>query len=180
MKGAMGRWIAWAVLIVAGSVGSARAELYAGASAMTTDAEFSSSGSTFDSSEFSWKLYGGFTFLKFLGVEASYRDLGSHSDTAGGTKLDADLEAYGLDVRGILPLGKVRLFAKVGYADIQSKGSTTSGGFAQSFDDSDWKTVYGAGAEFFFSDHFGVRAEWEKFDADADLSSISAGVQFKF
>ena len=70
----------------------------------------------FDKGDTSYKLFAGFRFLSFLAVEAGYVDLGSPTDYVGedGIKIDISLkgwEAFGL---GILPVGPVDLFAKVG------------------------------------------------------------------
>jgi hypothetical protein len=178
----MKRWVAVTLLLLAGLATGARAGTYVGASAMSTSANFSDAAQSFDTKDYAWKVFGGHTlFIPFLGLEASYRDLGNHGGSANGNSLDADLTAYDVSVRGILPVGhNLRLFAKAGYANISSKGTSDLGGVLSTFDLSSWEMMYGVGVDWTFGKLVGVRAEWETYDVDTSLNSLSVGAYFQF
>lgn len=177
----MRRFVPVLFLLMAACATSASAGICVGASALSTSAEFQDAAASFDTSATAWKAFAGMTFFKFVGVEASYRDLGSHSDTAGANSVKADLEAYDLSVRGILPVGKkIQLFAKVGYANISSKGSFTIDEAVSTFDEDNWQMLYGVGVDWTFFMGLGVRAEWETYDVDTSLNSLSVGAYWRF
>lgn len=169
-----------AVLILAFGTG-AHAGFYVGASYLNTDSEFQQAVDSFDLDDSGYKFFGGFTIIRFLGVEASYRDMGNHEGTSGMTMADIDLEAYDIEAVGRLPLGRLlTVFGKVGYANISSEGSFTSTLGSTNFDEDDWETLYGVGVDIHFGSHFGVRAEWEEYDVNDDLNSVSVGAFFRF
>ena len=115
-----------------------------------------------------------------MGVEASYRDMGSYAESDTLTAINADIKSYDISARGILPLGKmVELFAKVGYGNVNADGMISQGLTELSFDESDWELLYGIGIGLNFG-KFGVRAEYEAYDVDEDLSSVSLGVLCRF
>jgi opacity protein-like surface antigen len=148
----------------------ALAGFYAGASYGNTTLKVEDPGFSFDADDPSYKVFGGFRFLKFLGVEASYLDLGSPND--GGVSIEATgWSAFGV---GVLPLGPVGLFAKVGA--IASETEITGG-----IDDSNTDPAYGVGAEFGIS-KIAIRAEYEFFDIQDtdDVYMISVGAAWRF
>ncbi len=171
--------LAAAFVILIGFTTNAGA-LTVGASLLSTDAEFDSAVSNFDTDDAGYKVFFGFDFIKFFGIEASYRDLGTHKGTSGGSSIDADIEAFDVSARGVLPLKIVSLFVKAGYANISTDGSLSAGSVVTSFDESDWELFYGAGVDVNFGEHFGVRAEWEQYDVDDSLNSLSLGAFFRF
>jgi len=148
------------------------ADVYVGASILSTSADFSTAVEDFSLDNEGWKVFGGMNFVKFVGIELSYRDLGTFEDSG----INADLLIYDASIRGIIPLKWLELFGKVGYANIDVNGE--AGGV--SLDDRDWNLFYGAGVGFNFGKHFGVRAEWETYDTDDSLDTFSAGALFKF
>jgi len=161
-----------AVLAAASLANTVHAGFYVGASYLQTDSEFETAVDNFEADDSSFKVFAGCTFIKFLGVEASYRDLGNQSDSSGSGSIDLDLEAIDVSARGILPLGKVvSLFGKVGYANIQSDGD---------IDLDEWDLLYGAGIDIHLIKWLGVRAEWEEYDVDDSLNSLSVGAFFRF
>jgi OOP family OmpA-OmpF porin len=174
--------LAAALLAVAVASG-ARADtaFYVGASFVQTDSEFETAVDNFEADDSSFKIFGGFNFIKWVGVEASYRDLGTHSDTSGADSIDVDIEAFDVNARGILPLGKViGLFGKVGYGLISTDGSLDVGGSISDFDEDDWELMYGAGVDVYIFKRLGLRAEWEEYDVEDSLNSLSVGAFFRF
>jgi len=176
----MKRFALAAAVILIGFATTNAGALTVGASYLSTDAEFDSAVSSFDTDDAGYKVFFGFDFIKFFGIEASYRDLGTHKDTSGSNSIDAEIEAFDASVRGVLPLKIVSLFVKAGYANISTDGSLNAGSVATSFDDSDWELFYGAGIDVNFGEHLGVRAEWEQYDVDDSLNSLSLGAFFRF
>ena len=177
----MKRWIPILLVSLACLSTSARADFYVGASYVSTDAEFDTAFESFDTDDSAYKFFAGLTIFKFLGLEASYRDLGQHEQTVGMSLVNLDLEAIDLSARATLPLGKlISVYGKAGYANITAEGSFDLNGAISLVDSDEWELMYGVGVDINFGKHFGVRGEWETFDVDDDLNSFSAGAFFKF
>ncbi len=144
------------------------AGIYAGASVTQTALDVDDVD--FDEDDTGLKVFGGWTFFKFLGLEAGYYDMGSPENN----QIKADLTAFGLSARGILPIGEhLELFAKVGYMawDLELNLG----------DSDDTDVIYGAGAAWVFGGHLSIRAEYEILDvggADVDLFSLGAAFRF--
>jgi len=132
--------------------------LGAGFGGSSTDVD-NESGVSFDDSDTAWKAFGGFHFLQFFAVEASYRDLGT----------DADITGY--DASGLLgmPLGPIYLFGKLGVIDWDS-------GFS-SVDGTDYLVGIGGSLDLF---KFRLRAEIEYMDIGNDALMYSLGAAWLF
>ena len=160
---------------------AAWAGAYVGASVGESDATSAGIGGN----ETSWKILGGYTFMKFAGVEGSYRNLGSMDQTLGTTTIG--LDASSMDVFGVgrLPLGeKFEVFAKAGYAFIDLDVSVSDpsnpifGSFSGSTSENEF--AYGAGVSFKVGTRIALRAEYETFDMIESADMISAGGIFTF
>ena len=168
--------IAAAVLLFLTPAASAGA--YVGASLGQSDSSISGG---LDTSDTSWKILGGYTFMKFVGVEGSYRNLGGVDETIGTTSFSTDTSSMDLFGVGFLPLGKVDLFAKLGYSRIELEATISdpllplplSGSVTEN------ELAYGVGAAIGFG-KISVRIEYEAFDTAQTLSMFSAGALFKF
>ena len=171
-----------AVLAAAGFCLPASARnVYVGASWMSSGAEFDTAVDNFDIDDSGWKVFLGVDFVKYFGLEASYRDMGSFSETGFGSTVDADIKAYDIAARGILPLGRVfAIFGKAGYANVSIDGTSTEGLEEISINDDSWELYYGLGLELRFGKSFGVRAEWEDFDVEESLNAFSVGAFFRW
>ncbi len=130
------------------------------------------SAGQFSGNDFAFKVFGGYDFLRYFGVEAAYNDGGSPSDHG----FDVGVKSWDLALRGILPIGeRGEVFAKLGYAwwdlDVDRLGSG---------DGED--LFFGIGGGYRFGDHFGTRIEWERVDVEdtdsADLYTISGYWKF--
>ena len=124
----------------------------------------------FDESDPGWKIYAGYRFLKFFGAEASYVDLGS--PTASGVTIDSTaFDAFGM---GVLSLGPVELFAKVGVVNWDT--DITGGG-----SDSGTDAAYGVGIGFSLK-KIAFRLELEQFDIPdtKNVQMASVGVEWRF
>jgi hypothetical protein len=108
----------------------------------------------------------GVGFGKYFAVEGE-GSIGVRKDS--GVKLDSEIGAYGV---AKLPIGqRFDIFARAGAARTDFSGPGTSG------DDSGF--AYGAGGDFFFTDHDGIRADWTRHDYN-DLDSYSIAYVRKF
>jgi opacity protein-like surface antigen len=143
-----------------------------------------STGSTFDDSDGSWKIFAGWQVNPIFGLEAFYADLGkthlvtntlSVDNLAGTFDMTRKVDGFGLDmvVRGTV-MPQFTVFGRLGgYAGHVKADATVSGGLiftndpsATSKSNSDTKTVahYGFGGEWAFQPNAALRLEWERFD----------------
>ena len=132
----------------------------------------------FDESDFAWKIFGGYTFGSWLGIEGGYVDFGGGDgsfDISGDT---AKADVTGFDLFGVvgLPLGPIRIFGKLGgiYWDGDVKFSDGS-----KEDDDGFDIGGGLGLEISIAS-IAVRAEIEYFDALDDLYMASIGATWTF
>lgn len=146
------------------------APLYVGASYGNTTLQADLPTIDFDASDPGWKAFAGFRFLRFLGVEGGYIDMGSPSDK----NVTIDLTGWDIVGMGVLGLGPVDFFAKYGAIRWDTEVSDAGS-------DSGTDQVYGVGVGFHFS-HIGIRGEYERFDVDNtdDLYMVSVGFEWRF
>jgi OmpA-OmpF porin, OOP family len=144
-----------------------------------------------DTEELGWKLYGGYQFNRYIGLEALYTDLGSFSREArleGAVALftparlieETEVEGYGLSVVASYPFSPAFSgFAKVGAfsweADSKGDLAIQTGSLCviivcapvtdvgkYSGDDSGTDPMYGLGMVYLIKG-WGVRLEWERY-----------------
>ena len=121
----------------------------------------------------------GYRFATYFGVEAE-GGVGVKEDTvhvgavAVKLKEESQAAAYGVAFLPVSP--KVDLFARVGYGTIHAKASAA--GYTASDNGSDW--AYGVGAQFFFDDHNGLRADYTKFSTGDYSNTWSVAYVRKF
>ena len=171
------------VLVLGACTMTAHAGLFLGGSYGDASINDSDTSIEFDSSDGGYKLYGGFTFIKFFAVEASYVDFGSPEDEiSAGTDATIDTTGWDAFAVGKLPIGKhFEIFGKLGFIMWDAE-ATYSGVVNGSSDESGTDSCYGAGIAFVFGKHFAVRAEYESFGiSDIDsLNMTSVGAEFRF
>lgn len=159
-----------------------------------------------DDTDTAFKIFGGFRFNEYFGVEVSYLDMGEVE--AGGriegtfydvvdnslsgdvfAEAKAGVEAFTIDLNAYYPLeGPAAVFFQVGayQADVelelQAGGSITSENYRYSLDESSNGLHFGFGLLFDVSDRINIRAEWERLDnveaneGESDVDLISAAV----
>jgi OOP family OmpA-OmpF porin len=127
-----------------------------------------------DVNDTGWKLFGGYHFNRYLGLEAAYIDMGKvkYQSTSIETK------GFSVDGIGSIPIGPIfSIFGKLGmfrwdqdisYGDQDSDDTGT---------DLTWG--YGFGARF-FKNQIGVRVEWERYESDNDADFISLSTSYHF
>jgi OOP family OmpA-OmpF porin len=170
------------VLFVLALPSAALANMYVGVAAGQATTKDDVGNVEFNDDTTGWKVFAGFRFLKFVGVEASYVDLGSPSDSAPGVTWDADTKAYDAFAVGVLPVGPVEIFGKWGVVALDTNINVDAGFGNIESSSTDTDMAWGAGAAFLIGGHIGIRVEYEKFEAsDIDnLYMYSAGVDFRF
>jgi hypothetical protein len=140
----------------------------------------------FSDGDTAYKLFGGFRFLNFLAVEAGYVDLGDPTDIIAsieGDELEVQIGVKGWDAFavGLLPLGPVDLFAKVGVVSWDADILAVLDDAIDSDSESGTDAAYGIGVALRLG-KVALRAEGEQFkiaDAD-DVYMFSVGATFTF
>jgi OmpA-OmpF porin, OOP family len=178
----------------------ASAQGYVGGSFGQSDFDLDCTGLTScDTKDTGWKVFGGYMFTPYLGVEGAYVDLGKATGSGtlfvgkGSTlTVTGSLKASGFGLWGVgaLPIGGGSVFAKLGFASIENKLEATgsSGGVFGSGSDKTTVTdvAFGIGGQYYFTPNFGARIEWERFkgkipdDEKFDIDFISAGLVYRF
>ncbi len=149
-----------------------------------------------DSTDYAYKLFGGYQFNKNFALEAGFFDLGQFGYTATTSPLgtlsgNIRLKGVNLDLVGILPLAdQFSVFGRLGMQYARAKDSfTTSGAVAAltnpdpSKDALNYKA--GVGVQYDFTKSVGLRVEAESYrvnDAIGNLGNInlySVGLVFK-
>jgi len=130
-----------------------------------------------------WKVFAGYNFLKYFGVEASYVDFGSVKDSSSDVEFEAKtFDAFAV---GKIPFPVVEPFVKIGYANVDSTATLST----DSFSDKSWGLAWGAGVGFNILKKLHLRVEYEQFDVspdyegvepDTDLYMISAAAAWRF
>jgi len=155
---------------------------YLGAGITQSNFDLDVNGASDNSDDNGYKIIVGWRPLDFIAVEANYADLGGFDDS--GVSIDSSV----LSVNALLlaEIGIVDLYARVGYANWDSKISVSGVG---SLSDDGWEPTYGAGFGLHFGS-IGVRAEYEWLSVDAfkndfdefkaDSGTLSLSVTYTF
>jgi OOP family OmpA-OmpF porin len=137
-------------------------------------------GVDFDEDEVGLKLFGGYRFFPWLGVEGAYFYGGEPeikgSDGVSSASLEIGLQGLIAAAVFSLPIGeRFELFIKPGVAFWDSETTLRindpSGSFRGSVDDSGSAFFLGGGAAFNFSENFAARLEYEWFEAAPEWDS---------
>ena len=124
----------------------------------------------FDSDDTVFKVFGGYRFNPFIGIELDYIDLGGPEDTVENVKVKAEINGVAPYLIGTLPLGPIEAFARVGYYfyDVEISGEDLG-----SVDDSGEDLVYGVGVGLTLFEHLHARLEYEIIDV-SDVDDANA------
>lgn len=184
MKFSTALFMAGSLLVTAVPAGAAERGWYLGAGVgqMTTEVEDLVLTEDFDTADFKesdtgFKVFGGYRFLPWLGVEGTYVDGGTPTHEVLGTSQGIDYkESLGVEIDAVvaavvftLPIGDhFELFAKPGVgwwsSTTEYRLEAPEFGYSEAQDDSGTAFYFGAGAGVNFNEHFGLRAEYELFD----------------
>lgn len=164
-------------------------------------------GFSCDESGFAWKVYAGYMFLPFLGVEGSYLDFGT-GNTPGvllnpppGTvpiPVDSDRRTFAwvLSLVGRVPIGPAAIYGRVGWGAVTGKFTgnaavqdTTTGAisyFGATNRDTTGRVVFGAGVSFDFTTSLRARLDWDRTKAEDglnpeyDVDMYTLGLAYRF
>ena len=140
-----------------------------------------------------YRIFGGYQFHKNFAVELGYADFGK-ADASGvvlSVPVSAEWKATAWDVSavGILPVAdKFSVFGRVGIAMWNVDLDVNAAGFPASQSSSGADPVYGVGAQYDFTNHFGLRGEWARYSnvgdsdttgqTDVDVTGVSVLYRF--
>lgn len=130
-----------------------------------------------------WKIYGGYQFNKYAGVEGGYVNLNDMTATTGTLRTNVVTDAWTMAAVGTLPLtDKFSVIGKLGAAYMLAtiNAKTGAANTVRSGDDG-YEPYYGVGVSYALLDNLNLRAEWERFDRkDLNIDLLTAGVTVKF
>jgi OmpA-OmpF porin, OOP family len=163
-----------------------------------------------DSSDKSWRLFGGYQFNRHFSAELGYADLGQISaqnvfrffsiTQSSSSNVDTETVAWDLSIVGILPIAEhLSLIGRAGLyrADIKTRDTRTtnlilslccSTGTAVTESRSrESGVMFGLGAQYDFMRRLGLRAEWQRYGkigtgetGERDIDVLSAGLVYRF
>ena len=146
-------------------------------------------GAACDDKATTWKLFGGYQFNSYLGIELGLSDMGDWPASVSGLgPATAKFRVFETVLVGTLPLGKrFSLFGKAG-AYQWDADYTFPAGVAGSADSNDKDLTYGAGVRINFTRNAALRLEWQRYNKlgdpattgrfDADTFGVGALVSF--
>jgi long-chain fatty acid transport protein len=130
-----------------------------------------------------WKVYTGYEFNKYLGVEGGYANLNDFTVKTATTRTKGTSDAWTLAAVGAYPLtNKFSVTGKLGAAYVLTKADVKVGAAhtVRSGDDS-YRPYYGVGVNYALFDNLSLRADWERFDLDhSNVDLMTAGFAVKF
>jgi len=152
-------------------------------------------GKDWDGSDFGYKVFGGYQFMKWLAAEAEYVDGGEPDDNFNSPafpddRLKASVGITGFvgSAVGIWPIGEsFNLFGKLGFiywdADGSAKIRDAAGTIVKtSVGEDGTDFAWGVGGTWNFTETFGVRAEYQGFEL-SNFDSVdfaSASIIWRF
>ena len=122
-------------------------------------------GEAGDEDDLGYKILGGYQFHRNFAAELGYGIL-LDKDNAEVTTLE-------LVAVGMWPLGNnFHLLGKLGFAnwEIDTRGGSTDG----------TDLTWGVGAQFDMGRNLGLRAVWQRYEADEEIDFFNVGVIWKF
>ena len=130
-----------------------------------------------------YKLFLGYDYPTFFGLETGYVDFGKFKHTTTGTSGSASLTGKGWDVAltGRVPLGKLlALTARAGFlfwqTDLSSTLAAITGG-----SDSGRNSFYGFGVRINVMPSLSLLADWERYKVgEGNVDLVNAGVRLNF
>jgi OOP family OmpA-OmpF porin len=137
-------------------------------------------GVDFDEDDVGFKLFGGYRFFPWLGVEGAFYDGGKPEirESDGALSASMEIEVQGLIAAAVfsLPVGeRFELFIKPGVAFWDAETSIRirdqSGSFGDDADDNGSAFFLGGGAAFNFTENLATRLEYEWFEAAPEWDS---------
>ncbi len=149
-----------------------------------TFAEYSFDSNQLDDSSAGFKVFGGYRFNKWFGLEGGYYEFGDFDEDldppnpGGGATVRIDGLVGSALLFAPLDSSDFDAFAKVGYYSFDQQLELDDTGVSSN---SPSGLMLGAGARFYVSEQFAIRAEGEWFDIDqGDLWTLNLGFEYQF
>ena len=120
---------------------------------------------TCDNKGFAWKGFAGYQFIRYFGVELGYYEFGKgtiKTSTGGNIEYKARGPYAGIVVTAPMT-EKLSIIGRVGALRWSTKFNPDASTGLAGVSDNGINGSFGLGLEFMFSDHFGVRGEFERF-----------------
>jgi long-chain fatty acid transport protein len=134
-----------------------------------------------------WKVYTGYQFNTYLGVEGGYANLNdmtaNSATSAGNVRTELVSDAWMLAAVGSYPLTKdFSIMGKLGAAYVLQTAEVKVGtALTQRSGDDNYQPLYGVGVSYALLDNINLRAEWERFDLDdINIDLMTAGFAVAF
>ena len=139
-----------------------------------------------DGTDTGFKIFGGYQFNPYFGLELSWVDLGTakYSGSFAGLPVmggSVKTQGFNFSAVGTYPFGSgFAVFGKVGAFAWESKQNDVTAGTPFSNKESGGDVSFGVGVSYDFTRNIGIRAEWERFKAVGDIDLLSMGLAYKF
>lgn len=173
-------------LVTSIAIADDRSGMYIGAGIGQSAVQIADQDPTFgdfdiDSDDTAWKAFLGWRPIALIAIEGGYRDFGAPKDSAGPLSSKTDLEAFDASVLGIIPIGPVDIYGRVGQIWWDATLDNSDGILASEIEYDGEDLIYGGGVGFFIG-QFGVRGEYEVVDANefSDLEMWNLNVVLSF
>jgi len=136
----------------------------------------------FSGSDTSFKLFAGWSFNKYFAAEGGYINGGTEKDRVDGLDVAISSEGAYVALLGKLPVGQMfSPYMKLGYVFYDAKTTASADGNSITQSNNNDDLLYGIGAEFHLSEHFDLRAEYEKVDVtDVNFQIFSVATAWRF
>jgi OOP family OmpA-OmpF porin len=120
-------------------------------------------GIDFEEDEDATRIFAGYRFNQFVGVQADYYDFGESETALGLLPVRSDASGLAPSVVGTLPLGPVELFARAGIVFYDLEVNLDNDNV---LDETGNDPVYSVGVGVTVLEHLNLKAEYEVVDID--------------
>jgi OOP family OmpA-OmpF porin len=175
---------------LASGAASAQVGWYAGGSVGMSDYSSTNCVGNCDKTDWGMKLFGGYMFSPYIGVELDYGWFGTANVSAlakNGQNVAAEVKTDGYSgwIVGQYPIDQWRLFGKLGFARLDTQVTAQAPALYYNNNDPSFQFAWGLGGAYMFDKNLGIRAEYEarkyKFEnTDNTMGFWSIGVQYHF
>lgn len=161
-----------------------------------TDTGLTVNGFSADNRDTAYRIFGGYQFNRYFGVEAGYFNLGKFGYSASTTpagRLDGQIKLDGphLDLVGTLPMtDRLSFLARVGVHGARARDRFTGSGAVGVLNANPRKTEanykVGAGLQYAFSPGFALRGEFDRYRINdaigqkGDVDTVTVSLVFPF
>jgi Outer membrane protein beta-barrel domain len=138
-------------------------------------------GEDFEDSAFSFRALGGYSFWKWLALEADYIYTGTTEGSFGPYDLELSSSTVIVTAVGTWPIGRWGLSMKLGYGYYDADQSIRLGNLKTSSSHADHDVAGGLAVSFRFNERYSLRAEYDAVLLDGgDFTNASLIGIYKF